>query len=310
MSLPFFELENWYAAAEGKCDLTLGHDGFAQGLDRLRHVPQRAGRASTMRYSARSSGRVSGGRSAEVAKGRPFAEPAADLLELVLVLSPVVDPQVVQDRRRQVGRRDRVVAHVAAGSVVAPYTCPPRTPPPARSAVNACGQWSRPVFSVVAALGELAELRASGRTRPVTTTSVVSSRPARVQVLDEGRERPVEAGASRSFKLGEVLVVRVPAGVDLVVARLVLPVDGHERHAGLDQPPGQEQALAELPSARSARGSARARDRARRPAPASGRPAGRTRWSGGRRNRRVAFDRGIGAARPRPDAPSAAFRRS
>src|SRR5438876_950363 len=49
-------------------------------------------------------------RSAEVAEGRPFAEPAAHLLELVPVFPRAVDAEMVQDRRRQVGRRDGGVA--------------------------------------------------------------------------------------------------------------------------------------------------------------------------------------------------------
>src|SRR5215207_2201435 len=59
--------------------------------------------------------------SPEVEDGTAGAEAVGLVLELVHVLPAVVDP----------------------------YTCPPRTPPPASRAVKAWGQWSRPLRLVL-----------------------------------------------------------------------------------------------------------------------------------------------------------------
>ena len=58
-------------------------------------------------------------------------------------------------------------------------------------------------------------------------------------------KRLVEERAEQVLELGEVVLVRVPAGVDAVDLRFVLPVDRDQRHARLDQPPGHQQALAD-----------------------------------------------------------------
>ena len=64
------------------------------------------------------------------------------------------------------------------------------------------------------------------------------------QVVEQGGERPGRSAASAARAGARKLFsVRVPHR--RVVRPLVVPVDGHQRHARLQQPPGQQAALAE-----------------------------------------------------------------
>ena len=64
-----------------------------------------------------------------------------------------------------------------------------------------------------------------------------------MQVVEQGREGPVELRQQAVLQAVEVVAVRVPAAAALaqrVEFLVALPEDRHERHAGLDQPPGQQ----------------------------------------------------------------------
>ena len=122
---------------------------------------------------------------------------------------------------------------------LAPTTCPPRTPPPARATLKARGQWSRPPVGVQ--LRRSAELAHHDHERLV-------EQPALVQVVQEGGEAAVEGRDQADALLradvavvepGDEILMRVPAAVG----------DGDERDAPLDQPAGQQEALAEGPAA-------------------------------------------------------------
>ena len=66
---------------------------------------------------------------------------------------------------------------------------------------------------------------------------------ALVQVVEQGGERPVELGQQAVLQAVEVVAVRVPAAAalaQLVELLVAFPEDGDERHAGLDQPAGQQ----------------------------------------------------------------------
>ena len=77
----------------------------------------------------------------------------------------------------------------------------------------------------------------------VTSTSVVVQQAALVQVVEQRREGPVELRQQAVLQAVEVVAVRVPAAAalaQLVEFLVALPEDGDERHARLDQPPGQQ----------------------------------------------------------------------
>ena len=111
-------------------------------------------------------------------------------------------------------------------AVEAPMTWPPLTPPPARATLKTLGKWSRPALRV--------DLRASGRTRPSRRPG--SSRASRAPSgRRSGRRTPGSTCSARFADPLVVLLVGVPAvGPDL-----------DERDARLDQPAGQQAALAE-----------------------------------------------------------------
>ena len=104
-------------------------------------------------------------------------------------------------------------------------TWPPLTPPPARATLKTLGKWSRP------ALGLILGVRPNS---PIQTTSVLSSMPVVLQVVDQRGEGRVDLPGELADAV-VVLLVGVPAvGADL-----------DERDAGLDEPAGQQAALAE-----------------------------------------------------------------
>ena len=107
----------------------------------------------------------------------------------------------------------------------APMTWPPLTPPPARATLKTLGKWSRP------ALGLILGVRPNS---PIQTTSVWSSMPRCFRsVIRVAKPGSTWLGELADFFV--VLLVGVPAvGADL-----------DERDAGLDQPAGQQAALAE-----------------------------------------------------------------
>ena len=107
----------------------------------------------------------------------------------------------------------------------APMTWPPLTPPPARATLKTLGKWSRP------ALGLILGVRPNS---PIQTTSVLLEHAPLLQVGDQGGEPRVDL-VGQLADLLVVLLVGVPAvGADL-----------DEGDAGLDQPAGQQAALAE-----------------------------------------------------------------
>ncbi len=61
-----------------------------------------------------------------------------------------------------------------------------------------------------------------------------------VDILGQRRHGAIEFGQQFVFELGEVVAVRVPAAAGLNL---------HERDAGLDEPPGQQAALAQVVAA-------------------------------------------------------------
>ena len=126
--------------------------------------------------------------------------------------------------------------------------------------MKACGQWSRPVFSVIVFWTNwpTAGVRPNS---PVTTTSVVSSSPRSSRSSRKAENARSKRGASRSLSDGKFWWCVSQQGETLSVPRLVVLVDRHQRDAGLDQPAGQQQALGELARRRSGRGSLGARDR-------------------------------------------------
>ena len=112
---------------------------------------------------------------------------------------------------------------------------PPRTPAPAKTAEKTAAQWSRP--SRLLALPVLEPMRGVRPNSPVTTTSVSSSRPRTSRSSSKADTPRSIGGSSRplsDLKLAEcVSQVLHPAHVDL-----------DDRHARLDQPPGQQERLA------------------------------------------------------------------
>ena len=73
---------------------------------------------------------------------------------------------------------------------------------------------------------------------PSISTSVSSSRPVRLQVVEQRGDALVERRQQVVLEAAEVVAVRVPV---LHAAHVGL----HDRHAGLDQPAGQQQRLTE-----------------------------------------------------------------
>ena len=128
-------------------------------------------------------------------------------------------------------------AGAEAWASLAPMTWPPRMPPPASSALQTPGQWSRPPAALSFGVRP---------NSPVATTSVESSRPRAREVVQERREGPIEGRQ----QLAGVVVERAEGrGTVAVPGHLVEDriehVDRDQAHAGLDQPPGQQAALAE-----------------------------------------------------------------
>ena len=161
----------------------------------------------------------------------------------------------------------------------------------------------------------IGEIRGVRPISPHITTSVSSSRPRCSQVVEEAAQAVVDRRQQLPLEVAEGVLVRVPAA----------QVDLHHAHARLDQPPGDEEALAPLLAAvevaRRARAPASGRTDCRRPGrrgqqelqrPAGGaRPRRRARRPGGRRRGRGEARRAGRAARPGrsscgSDRPSAA----
>jgi len=87
------------------------------------------------------------------------------------------------------------------------------------------------------------ESNSGGRPNSVaTTTSVASSRPTALQVIEQSRERQVQLD-DQLVLLELALIVGVPAGA---VEEVEVMSDLDEPAAGLDQAAGQQAALAEL----------------------------------------------------------------
>ena len=113
---------------------------------------------------------------------------------------------------------------------VAPTTWPPLMPPPAIHIVKPRLWWSRPRPD--SASGERPN-------SPPQTTSVLSSRPATLQVLEQAGDGPVGLGG-----LAEVVLLDVVVGVPLQVARPAARDDADEPDPVLDELPGQQAAAA------------------------------------------------------------------
>ena len=165
------------------------------------------------------------------------------------------------------------------------------TPAPANSSDAAGPQWSRPASLLIFGVRP---------NSPIAQHQRVGQQAAAVHVLDQGREALVELGQLLVQAL-EDLGVMVPAAV----------VDGDEAHAALDQPPGQQAALAEgvaavavaqlvalLLDGEGARGP-RSTGSSTRPAAGT-----RRRWRSGR------CPRPAGPGRPPPAAASGGARRA
>ena len=141
-----------------------------------------------------------------------------------------IDPQVVIDRRGDILRADRPVDDVLAAALLRPITWPIRIDPQPIRTLKVLPQWSRPASLFI---------RGVRPNSPIATTSVESYSPRCDQVVDQGRDGPVQR---RDQLPGPVL------GLELRRRAVVVPghaVDRHERRARLDQPSGQEGALAE-----------------------------------------------------------------
>ena len=109
------------------------------------------------------------------------------------------------------------------------------TPPPARATEKTWPQWSRPPARVD--LRRPAELAHPDHQRLVQQAALV-------QVFQQGRDRPGPSSASGpSCSRGRSWRACPSAGLS-VGSSGPRPVDLHQRHAGLDQPPGQQHALA------------------------------------------------------------------
>ena len=113
-------------------------------------------------------------------------------------------------------------------------------PPPAKKQGKTSPQWCRPgvntspeAFLPPAAIGEIRGVRPIS---PHITTSVSSSRPRCCEVVEEAAQAAVERRQQLALQIAEGVLVRVPAA----------QVDLHHPHAGLDQPPGDQEALAPL----------------------------------------------------------------
>ena len=104
-------------------------------------------------------------------------------------------------------------------------------PPPAIQTVNAYGWWSRPQRLRSSMLPWRNGVRPNS---PPQMTSVSSSKPALLQVLDQ-RRRGLVGVAALDVELGGQVAVLVPAGVH----------DLHEPHAALDQPAGHQAVVGE-----------------------------------------------------------------
>ena len=144
-----------------------------------------------------------------------------------------VDAERGVDRGVEIGDRDRAIDDVLARSSVAPMTCPVRSPPPASTALKAVDWCPRPPAGVE--FGGAAELGGDDDQGRVETADTL-------QVVEQGRESAVELGDQ--LVLPELaLVVGVPAGA---VEEVEVVRDLDEPDARLDQPPGQQAALAKL----------------------------------------------------------------
>ena len=150
----------------------------------------------------------------------------------------VADAEQVEDRRRQVLRLDLARVRIGADGVAGAEHL-------RRPDAGAGQREAEDVAPVVAAadavdLGRAAELADRHDQRLV-------QQPALVEVVDQRGEGDVELRAEDVLQPVGVLGVRVPHRViDRVVARLARPVDVDEPHPGLDQPPGEQDALAPL----------------------------------------------------------------
>ena len=155
----------------------------------------------------------------------------ADVREVLLRR---VDPQRHADGGDEVGHGDRpLLDRACRRRWCGRSTWPPLMPPPASTVVQAAGKWSRPALLLI--LG----VRPNS---PIQTISVESSRPAAPEVVHQGRPAGVEHAAELLDRL-EVLLVRVPAERLVAVDARERHLD--ERHPALDQPAGEQAALAE-----------------------------------------------------------------
>jgi hypothetical protein len=110
--------------------------------------------------------------------------------------------------------------------------------------VNAWGQWSRPLVSVIA-FWEIAPDLGSPTKLPDRDDQGPMQLATLSQIGDERGQPLIERRAQPVFQLGKVLDMRVPVRRDLVIFVVVVPVDCRERHADLGQSASQQQALSE-----------------------------------------------------------------
>lgn len=108
-------------------------------------------------------------------------------------------------------------------------------PAPASTAFITGPQWSRPPFALI---------RGVRPNSPTATTSVSSSKPRLLQIIQQRGEGHVELRGEHIFHPIGVASVRVPQRViDASIAGNARPVDRHEPDARLDQTPTEQHAL-------------------------------------------------------------------
>ena len=145
--------------------------------------------------------------------------------------------------------RARIVAPRSAGVTGRSAGCSPRRSEAADDAAPpdaAAGEEGRVAGVPVVAAGPVVDLRRAAELAHGDDQGRVQQ-AAVVQVVEQGREGPVEHPAVAVLHDLEVAVVHVPAAVARVLGPLDVraPVDLDERDARLDQPAGDQAALAE-----------------------------------------------------------------
>src|SRR5262245_31189314 len=179
----------------------------------------------------------------------PGTDDAVSLLEELLddlAVRGEVDPGQVrgadtetgEDGGPQVGRAEVPVDRPLAAPVGGADRTAPLDP--------AAGEQGRVTLAVVLAAGAVVDLgRAAELAHRDDQRRVEQAAP--VQVLEQGRQGAVEHPAVAVLHDGEVAVVHIPAAVAVILDRLDMaaPVDLDEGLARLDQPAGDQAALAE-----------------------------------------------------------------